>query len=1690
MPLGRNGSELKIDARLSTHGAASRSIIELFEEQAERRPTAPAVIYGEVEFTYQELNLHCNRIAHYLRALGVGPEKRVAICMESSPQMLTGMLGVLRAGASFVPLDPTYPSERLSYMMRDSVPQVLLVNRKPPLELVSQNVILVDLSAEQEKIQRESNERLESWIDPRNAAYVIYTSGSTGSPKGVVVEHVGLANLARAQKEVFNIRPGDRILQFASFSFDASVFEIVMALSSGATLVMADREQLMPGPAMIALLESQCITQITVPPSVLRHLPDASLPQLRQIIVAGEAFDAQLLKRWCQGRQVFNAYGPTEATIWASISQCRAEDEQISIGRPISNTRLYVLEDEERALLAESLTGEICIGGQGVARGYSGRADLTAERFVPDPFSSEPGNRIYRTGDLGRRGPDGTVMFLGRKDDQVKLRGHRVELGEIETALGSYPKVLAAVVLAQDASNGDKLLVSYVMTREGQVIGGNELRHHLATRLPAYMVPSQFVMLNAFPLTSNGKIDRRALGASWAPPELPYREPQTATEKALLYACSGVLGLSHASLNSTFMELGGSSLNAARVVAAIRKEFSVEIPLKDLLSARTLHELAGELAQIQPSAPPTHLQIKARPRTQKLPPASFSQERVWFLNQMDDSSLAYNANAKVIFSGELDVKALTRALGQIVERHEMYRTTFTEVEGRLFQKIHQPWQVDLRMVDLVGIAPSDQARRAEEVFSQQSRRTFDLTELPLVRWRLIRLEDKKHELFVTEHHTLHDGWSFNIFMKELTELYRAYVANAIPRISASPLQFADFAQWQREFVESDTAQSQLEYWRKTLVGATPLLSLPYDHPRPVVQAYKGSVEVVEVSEELRQCLSLAARNGHVTQYMLFAAAFQVLLFRYTGQEDFCIGTAIANRRWAETNDLIGMLVDNVTLRARIDCEATIADQIQQVKKIALEAYAHQDIPFDKVVQAVSPQRDLSYNPIFQVMLSFHDSPMECSSLGDLTIKVDPALSNGSAKFDLNVVMIPAQNNDPNSPARLLWEYNTDLFERETVRRLAKHYLRLLEAAALLPDQKLAEIRLLDDAEYSQIVWDWNRTETQCTQQCLHVLFEQQAARTPHAVAVRAEVQELSYKQLNERANQVARYLQRAGAGPETLVGICMERSSDLIVSLLGVLKAGAAYVPLDPALPAGRISYMLEDSRSPIVLTRSALLAGLPQSHTQMLCLDEHWKQIAEEATDNLGNVSRPGNLAYAIYTSGSTGKPKGVMVQHQGLINVLNYFREKLHVTEHDAVLATTTLSFDIAALELYLPLIAGGILVLAGPLQSEIQHLAAKVEQEHISILQGTPTLWNLLAAQTWELSAKDLKILCGGETLEKTTAERLLQISKTVWNVYGPTETTVWSSVFDVRYAPENTVSIGKPIANTQMYVLDDNMQPTPLGVIGDLYIGGMGLARGYVNRPDLTAEKFVPDPFARKETGRLYVTGDLARWKADGNLEFAGRKDYQVKLRGHRIEPGEIEAALLDDDDVEQAVIVAREDGQGDKKLVAYIVTAAEKKVSTTKLHEVLKSRLPEYMVPSHFVILDKLPQTTNGKIDRKALPAPDPTHLMAGQPYVAPQKPVEKAIAQIWASVLHLERVGIYENFFQLGGHSLLGTQVISRVRKAYHVDLPLRSIFAMPTVAQFSEAVEDAVIEKLETLSEEEAEELLGASAQAARESS
>jgi amino acid adenylation domain-containing protein len=1627
-----------------------RTFVQIFEEQAARTPDALAVVFNRAELTYAELNQRSNQLAHFLRRRGIGAEVRVGLCLDRSAEMLISVLAILKAGGAYVPLDPSYPAERLAYLARDASLDMLLVGTLSG-ELPLCRGTLIELGASQDEIQTESRHNPISGIVTDNIAYIIYTSGSTGLPKGIAVAHRSLANLVQAQNKVFRVGHPDRILQFASLSFDASIFEIAMALSTGATLVMAEPEKLLPGPDMIALLERYGITQVTIPPSVLRHLPDATLPELRQIIVAGEAFDTNLVKRWCAGRQFFNAYGPTETTVWASVSVCRAEDVQISIGAPITNAQLYVLDETGNPRSANAV-GEIYIGGAGVARGYWNRADLTAERFIPDPFSGKEGARLYRTGDLGYRCADGAITFVGRKYGQAKIRGHRIELGEIETALRQHPKVQAAAVLALGPETGDKRLVTYLVTREGEKVKSSELRSHLNARLPKYMTPSQFVMLKEFPLTNNGKIDRKALAATWTEPELPYKEPKTFMERNLADACCGVLRLSRISLNSTFTELGGSSLDATRVAAALREAASIETPLHDLLGPGTLEEIAGDLEQSLGTV--SLVRIKPKKRTQDLPPASFSQERVWFLNQMDPSNLSYNANAKIIFSGELDISALIRALNGIVERHEIYRTTFREIEGRLFQKIHSPWQVDPGVADLEGLELGKQLERAEALFQLQSRQTFDLTQLPLARWRLIRFGSSKHELFITEHHVIHDGWSFNIFLKEFTELYASFVSGSVPQITAAPLQFADFAQWQREFAESHAAQIQLEYWRKTLENMPPLLSLPYDHPRPAVQTHRGSVESVEIGQALQSSLSLAARNSHVTQFVLFAAAFQILLFRYSGQGDFCFGTAIANRRLAETSDLIGMLVDNVALRARIDGAATLAEVIEHMRKTTLEAYAHQDVPFDKVVQAVDPQRDLSYNPIFQVMLSFHDSPVKCAQLGELIVKVEPAVSNGSAKFDLNVVLIPVQADDPESRAKLLWEYNTDLFERETILRMAKHYLKLLHDVALNPEQRLAELELLDETEYAHIVYDWNRTEAPCPQQCLHLLFEQQAAQTPNAIAVTCEGKQLNYEELNRRANQIARYLQKQGTGPETLVGICLERSLDLVAGLLAIVKTGAAYVPLDPALPLHRLSYMLEDTHSPLVLTRRALLASLPNDEMiRMVCLDEDRKRISEEPTNNLESASNPENLVYVIYTSGSTGKPKGVMIQHQSLINVLNFFREKLNVAQHDSLLATTTLSFDIAALELYLPLLTGGVLVLADPLQGEIPHLAAKAEHEQVSILQGTPTLWNILAGQPWGTFAKNLKLLCGGEALEKTTAERLLEISKSVWNVYGPTETTVWSSTFELKREAENITLIGKPIANTQMYVLDELMQPTPIGVAGELYVGGLGLARGYINRPDLTAEKFVPDPFTGKQGMRLYRTGDIARWKPDGNLEFAGRKDHQVKLRGHRIELGEIEAALQEHLGVAQAVVGISAAADGEKQLVAYFTAQhGSEPIDVSSLRAGLYQKLPAYMVPGLCMELEQLPLTPNGKVDRRALPIPRPHR----ERHRAPRNPEEEKLCRIFAEVLSLEQIHIDDDFFALGGHSLMAMQVVSRVQAALGATLTVRMIFEAPTVAQLA----------------------------------
>ncbi|NEU79910.1 non-ribosomal peptide synthetase [Nostoc sp. UIC 10630] len=1650
-------------------------IHQLFEAQVEKTPDSIAVVFKEEQLTYQELNHQANKIAHYLQIWGVKPEVLVGICVERSLEMIIGMLGILKAGGAYIPLDPTYPKERLSFMLSDSQVQVVLTQEKFVEELAASGAKLICLDTGWESFQRESNENLSSGVAPENLAYVIYTSGSTGTPKGVLLQHQGVCNLIQAQVKLFDVQQNSRVLQFASFSFDASVWEIFMALCSGASLYIGTQDSLRPGIDLIQFLRKQSITQVTLPPTALAALPIAELPNLQTLIVAGEACNPKLIAEWSKGRRFFNAYGPTESTVCATVAEYTG-DTQLTIGRAIANTQVYILDNHQQPVPIGT-PGELYIGGDGLARGYLNRPELTKERFISNPFQksrrageqgsrgekedqSSNSERLYKTGDLARFLPDGNIEFLGRIDHQVKIRGFRIELGEIEALLSQHPGVQQAVVITREDIPGDKRLVAYIVLNQIDA-SVTTLKRFLQEKLPNYMVPAVFVILDSLPLTPNGKVDRQNLPAcDRSRPDLEetFIAPRNSTEAILASIWAELLGLEQIGIDDNFFNLGGHSLIAAQMLSRIREGFQVELFFHHIFANPTIAGLAGLIEQH------SHLKDQLqRPAMQPISrtgylPASFAQERVYFIQEVAPESAAYQAQVTLRFTGKLDVAALEQCLSEIVRRHEIFRTTFPAIDGRLFQVIHPASPLKLTVVDLQTFPKSEQEAESQRLFDAEVQKPFYLNQLPLVRWLLLKLSDQDHLLIHIEHHMVHDGWSFNnVFLNEFVELYQAFcLGNPSPLLELT-LQFGDYAHWQREWVKSQEAEAQLAYWQQQLSGSPPLLELPSDRPRPAEQTYNGAQVRVELPISLCESLRVLSRQEGITLFMTTLAAFLVILHRYTRQDDLCVGTAVANRRMRETEQLIGMIVNNLVLRTDLSGNPTFRELLDRVRQVSLEAFANEDLPFDKVVEVLKPIRNLSYNPLFQVMFSFHDSPRPDLTLPELNITTNVALSNKSTKFDLDVVLIPQHVGEKG--ISVIWEYNTDLFDAATIQQMAEQYQTLLVGIVANPEQRVSELPLLTQTQ-QQLLVEWNQTHREYpSQQCVHDLFAARVELTPDAVAIQQEGQQLTYRELSDRANQLAHYLQSLGVKPESLVGICVERSPEMIIALLGILKAGGAYIPLDPAYPEERLADIFEDTQLSILLTQKRFKGKIPDYAGKTICLDTDWEIIAQHSTANPITNVQLHNLAYIIYTSGSTGKPKGVMIEQRSLINFVITATHEYGINAGDNILQFASICFDTSIEEILPCLLVGATLVLR---TEQMLHSSDEFwrccREWQLTVLDLPTAYWHQLVA---ELTPEDSRIpesirivIIGGEEVQLEKVKRWHSSVAHFWhppqllNSYGPTEATVITTLD--RLTPEaSSVSIGRPISNVQVYVLDQYLQPVPIGVPGELHIGGAGLARGYWQRTELTAEKFIQNA----KLDRLYKTGDLARFRADGNLEYLGRVDDQVKIRGFRIELGEIETVLRQHPQVFQTVVIAREDIPGQKRLVAYVVPH-EPQPTTNELRHFLKAKLPNYMVPSAFVQLETLPMTPNRKIDYRSLPAPDLSRG-AEDNFVAPQTPTEERLAAIWSEILRLKQVGIHDNFFELGGDSILSIQVISRANQA-GIKIAPKQLFQYQTIAELA----------------------------------
>ncbi|MBW4635809.1 MAG: amino acid adenylation domain-containing protein [Iphinoe sp. HA4291-MV1] len=1647
-------------------------IHELFEVQSKRTPDVVAVMFENQRLTYRELNERANKIAHYLRTLGVGPDVLVGICVERSLEMVVGLLGILKAGGAYVPLDANYPQERLSYMLWDAAVSVLLTQQHllESLPLHQANVVCLD--SDWEVISTQSQENPVSKVSANNLAYVIYTSGSTGKPKGIAMRHYSLVSLIVWQIENAIADSKAKTLQFAPVSFDVSFQEIFSTWCVGSTLVLISEEIRQDAYALLRLIVEEEIERLFLPVVALQQLAqvaDSSLyhpTNLREIITAGEqlqitpsvvSFFNKLPACLLQ-----NHYGPSETHVVTSFTlEGSAKDWQAipPIGRPIANTQIYILDDNLQPVPI-GVAGELYIGGAGVARGYLNRPDLTLLKFILDPFSPESQARLYKTGDLARYLPNGNIQFLGRRDRQVKIRGFRIEPGEIETVLSTHPQVQQAVVVIREDKPVNKSLVAYLVS-DRESLSSSQLRDFLKQKLPEYMIPSAFVMLEAMPLTPSGKVDRKALPA-------PDRElssednfvlPRTPTEEAIAHIFTSVLGLQQISIHDNFFEIGGHSLLATQVISRLRETFKVELPLRRLFELPTVAQLSQTISEFEQNKADIivkscegieNLKFTITPtqRTSNQFPLSFSQERLWFLDRLEGLSNKYNIPIALQIQGNLNVAVLEQALATIIQRHEILRTRFTITNGTLVQVIDSNSNLTLPVVDLQEFPQDQRSHQVQQKVKEELETPFDLSKSHSLRVTLLQVENKAFVLLVSMHHIVSDGWSIGIFIQELFTLYQAFLSKNPSPFPNLPIQYADFAVWQRQWWRGERLETQLNYWKQQLSNALPILELPSDRPRQTIQTFRGKSLSFTLNTELNKQLQTLSKNTGTTLFMTLLAAFATLLYRYSGQEDISIGSPIANRNRSEIETLIGSFVNTLVLRIRIQDNPSFNELLTQVRQVALEAYEHQDAPFEKVVEGLQPERSLSQNPLFQVMFVLQNTPLCQVEVPGLSL-TPLALEAVTTNFDLTLSMTETKEGLTG-----VWEYSSDLFDEATIARMAENFQVLLEAIVTNSAQPIGQLLLLTDSQRHQLLQEWNNTVTEyATDKTIAILFEEQVQKTPHAVAVEFEEEQLTYQQLNAKANQLAHYLQKIGVGAEVLVGICVERSIEMVVGLLGILKAGGAYVPLDPAYPQERLAFMVSDSQMPVLLTQQQLLEGLPQHQARVICLDTDWEIISKNSKENPISSATSDDLAYVIYTSGSTGKPKGVQILHGALVNFLKSMECEPGLSKSDIFLAVTSISFDIAALELYSPLITGARLVLSSrEVATDGRLLIKQLNTFDVTVMQATPATWRMLLAMGWQGSPQ-FKILCGGEALPRDLAEQLLKRGACLWNLYGPTETTIWSTACKVEASKlsKYLVPIGNPIANTQVYLLDSHLQPVPIGVPGEVYIGGEGLARGYLNRPELTSEKFITNPFDNSKSNRLYKTGDLACYLPDGNIEYLDRIDYEVKIRGFRIELGEIEAVLSQHPIVHQTVVIAREDLPGDKHLVAYLVSNQEEVPTISDLRRFLKQQLPEYMMPSAFVIVDALPLTPNGKVDRRALPAPDKSSFL-DKSFVPPRTQSEKQLAQIWSEILNVQSVGIRDNFFELGGHSLMAVRLMVKIEQEFGKTLPIATLFQFPTI--------------------------------------
>lgn len=1526
---------LNPENKVSVHQRA----ITLFEHQVGKTPQAIALRFGEVALTFVELNQRVNRLAHHLMKSGAGPERIVAICIERSPEMLVAILAVLKSGAAYLPLDPGFPEERISYMVSDAAPLAVLTAQPPSFTLpTSVQEICLAFPEFASMLERESGanpcpEDFQQTFTSANPAYVIYTSGSTGRPKGVVVSHGALSAFIAGMGEQLVFSPGRAHLAITTIGFDISILELLLPLCCGAQIVLASQEQARDAAQLCRLLASSGVDSMQATPShwemVLRENP-ACLKNVR-ILSGGEALPKQLAVQLLQATdcEVFNLYGPTEATIWSNIHRLQLSDVEeqapgvILIGKPLSGYCIYVL-DHCLEPAPTNVAGDLYIAGEALARGYLNRPGLTSERVIANPFASG-GSRMYRTGDVARWRDDGTLEFFGRADQQIKLRGFRIELGEIEAVLKTESEISQAAVIVREEVGTGKELVAYLVPANGHAPDLLELRRRLGERLPDYMVPAAFVILESLPLTPNGKLNRRALPA----PErqrATYTAPRTPEEEMLCSIFSEVLGVENVGVKDNFFSLGGHSLTATRVASQIRANLGIDLPLKRLFEAPTVADLAPYLNQTEKARIP----LEAQPRPERLP-LSNSQQRLWFIDQLEGSSTQYNLPEALRLRGPLGLLALRKALERMVVRHETLRTHFAYVGGEPVQIIAPEHELECPVEDLSGLSSDQQRARVLEALNQEFSKSFDLSQGRLFRMRLFKLSDADHVFLRTLHHIISDGWSQGVFNNELMQLYKAISRDEPDPLKPLALQYADYALWQRQWLTKEKVQNDLEYWRKQLAGIPEQLELPKDHPRQVRRTYAADVCTVFLSRKTLSGLEKLSGTNGATLYMTLLAGFAVLLQRYSGQTDIVIGSPIANRQDSRLENLIGFFVNSLIMRVRINPQKNFTELLREVRDTALGAYQHQDLPFERLVEELSPERRLNAAPIFQVVFALQNVPFVEQELDNL--QVEPlAADEPKVRIDLEVHAM-----ERNGTLEFHWLYSRDLFDRWRMEQMAEHFLRVLQAVVEAPQLQLRAINLLSEEERAQILQGWNNTGCEVPGTTLTAIFEQQVSQTPDATAVILGDESIKYRELNGSANRLAHWLISRGIGPEDFVGLALPRSVETMIALVAVLKSGAAYLPLDTSYPAERLQLMLEDARPACVITTKDLAPKLV-GHRCCLIDSDDLKEALEKLDEvNPSDKERvrpllPWHPAYVIYTSGSTGVPKGAVISHLGLPSIAQTRRERLDLTPSSRVLQFSSLSFDVSVVEIIMAFATGAALVLLREDERSGAPLREVLIRDGVTHASLPPVVLPTIDDPE-ELPITHLVV--GSEALSADLVEKWSH-GRVLIHAYGPTETTIVSTMSEPLHGRE-APPIGKPILNTQVYVLDQWLQPVPAGVPGELYIAGAGLARGYLNRPAITSDRFVANPYGAPGT-RMYRSGDLVRWRKNGDLEFIGRTDQQIKIRGFRVELGEIESALTKHPRVREALVIARDEQIGQKRLWGYVIPQPDSDVQLRAQNE--------------------------------------------------------------------------------------------------------------------------------------------------------